>query len=157
MARGILAGLFATTGLSVLMLIERMIGLVPAIDVIAMLGSMPQHMMGMGGEAVGWALHFMIGAVIFGALFARLNDTLPGNSQIKKGVVFSVIAWLVMMVGDHADGRCRHVRYCDGRDGTCHDVDAAYDLWSDARIQLRHFSAVPRRSGLKGMIKDFRS
>lgn len=99
LVRGIAAGLGATIALSILMMAKGMMGLMPELNVIAMLGSMAQDMMGMGGAAVGWALHFMIGAVIYGVLFDKLNDKLPGDSQIKKGMVFGVAAWLVMMVG----------------------------------------------------------
>lgn len=97
--RGIAAGLGATIALSILMMAKGMMGLMPELNVIAMLGNMAQDMMNIGGMAVGWALHFMIGAVIFGALFHQFNDKLPGDSQVKKGLVFGVGAWLVMMVG----------------------------------------------------------
>lgn len=98
MTRGIKAGLAATIALSVLMYLKGMMGVMPELNVIAMLGGMAEENMGMGGPAVGWTLHFVIGALIFGALFERLNDRLPGGNQIIKGVAFGVFAWLVMMV-----------------------------------------------------------
>lgn len=96
--RGIVAGLSATVMLSILMAMKGMIGLMPELNVISMLGNMAQEMMGMGGIVVGWALHFIIGGFIFGVLFATLNDKIPGGSQIKKGLVFGIGAWFVMMV-----------------------------------------------------------
>ncbi len=98
MKNGILAGLAATIVLSLLMLAKGMMGVMPELDVIAMLGNMIGEMTGMGGPVVGWVMHFMIGALIYGALFAALNDKLPGENQIVKGMVFGVAAWLVMMV-----------------------------------------------------------
>lgn len=99
LTRGIAAGLGATIALSILMMAKGMMGLAPELNIIAMLGNMAEEMTNIGGMAVGWALHFIIGAVIFGALFHKLNDKLPGDSQIRKGLVFGVAAWLVMMVG----------------------------------------------------------
>lgn len=98
MKDGILAGLAATIALSFLMYLKGMMGLMPELNVIFMLGVMAEARMGLGGPAVGWALHFMIGAVLFGAIFHQLNEKLPGDSQIKKGMVFGVAAWLVMMI-----------------------------------------------------------
>lgn len=96
--RGIVAGLGATVMLSILMFMKGMMGLMPELNVIAMLGNMAEEMMGMGGASVGWALHFVIGGFVFGTLFAILNDKLPGDSQIKKGLVFGILAWFMMMV-----------------------------------------------------------
>jgi uncharacterized protein DUF6789 len=90
--RGIVAGLIATAVLSVIMIMKGMMGLMPQLNVIAMLGSM------MGtSSAIAWAIHFMIGAVAWGAGFAILFNLLPGKSSTGKGISLGLAAWLMMM------------------------------------------------------------
>lgn len=90
--KGIYAGLAATVVLSVLMVIKTMMGLMPELDVIAMLS----NMMGVA-KPVSWLVHFMIGAT-WGAFFSLLHAVIPGRSAIAKGMVFGTAAWLMMMV-----------------------------------------------------------
>lgn len=91
--KGMAAGFVATVVLSALMVMKSMMGLMPQLNVIAMLSKM------MGGPAVaGWIAHFVIGTVVWGGLFAWLNPQLPGQAQWLKGVIFAVGAWLLMMI-----------------------------------------------------------
>lgn len=91
--RGMIAGFAATVALSGLMLVKSAMGLMPELDVIAMLSGM------MGTGAVGgWLAHFMIGSVVWGGIFALIAPSLPGSSHLIKGVSFGVGAWLLMMV-----------------------------------------------------------
>lgn len=91
--RGIIAGLIATVVLSLLMVVKGMMGVMPDLNVIAMLASK------LGGSmAIGWAAHFTIGAILYGLVFANLGSMIPGGSDIGRGVVLGVIGWLVMMV-----------------------------------------------------------
>ena len=90
---GLAGGLAATVVLSVLMVAKGMMGVMPQLDVIAMLSAM------MGLPAIlAWAAHFMIGTIAWGGGFALLNDVIPGNSSLKKGIAFGVGAWLLMMI-----------------------------------------------------------
>lgn len=98
-ARSMVAGFVATVVLSLLMMMKSRMGIMPELDVISMLGKMSQDMMGMGGPAVGWLLHFMIGTVAWGILFALLYSILPGAGSVVKGISFGVLAWLMMMIG----------------------------------------------------------
>ena len=99
MGRGIIAGFIATVVLTVLMLMKEMMGLMPELNVISMLSTMVNAKMGMPGTPmVGYLLHFVIGAIVFGILFHALNGSLPGGNQIMKGIVFGVVAWLLMML-----------------------------------------------------------
>lgn len=91
-SRGVVAGLVGTVALSVLMVIKSMMGVMPELDVIGMLGGM-MHV----PPAVAWMLHFMIGAV-WGLLFAVLYSRIPGSSAVVKGMVLLTGAWLLMMV-----------------------------------------------------------
>ena len=90
---GLTGGFAGTVILSVLMIAKGMMGIMPQLDVIAMLAAM----MGLPA-AIAWAAHFMIGTAAWGGGFALLNNLIPGNSSLVKGVAFGVGAWLLMMV-----------------------------------------------------------
>lgn len=97
--KGIIAGFVATIVMSVLMVIKKTSGLVPELDPIHMLSMTASQKMGLPETIlIGWAMHFIIGAVIWGGLFAFINHLLPGKQQIIKGMVLGTIAWLLMMV-----------------------------------------------------------
>lgn len=91
--KGIIAGFAATVVLSLLMMAKSMMGLMPEMNIIAMLSGM----LG-AGAAVGWVMHVLIGSVVWGAGFAMLNGAIPGTSLLAKGVVFGIAAWLLMMI-----------------------------------------------------------
>jgi hypothetical protein len=91
--KGMVAGFVATVVLSALMLMKTMMGVMPELNPIKMIADM------LGGPpALGWVMHFMIGTVLWGSLFAWLNPTLPGESHRLKGIVFSAGAWFIMMI-----------------------------------------------------------
>jgi hypothetical protein len=92
--KGMVAGFVATVVLSALMIMKSMMGLMPELNVIAMLAKM----MGASSPVAGWVAHFAIGAIIWGGLFALLNPHLPGQSHWLKGIIFAVGAWLLMMI-----------------------------------------------------------
>lgn len=92
--RGMLAGFIATIVLSGMMVIKTMMGVMPELDVIDMLS----NMMGVS-LAMGWIAHFMIGTIVWGGGFAILNGAIPGSTQLVKGVIFGIGAWLLMMIG----------------------------------------------------------
>jgi uncharacterized membrane protein YagU involved in acid resistance len=97
--RSMLAGFVATVVLSSLMLIKAGMGLMPQFNAIAMLTGMAHRMMGMpASPMVGWLAHFLIGTVLWGVLFALLYRVLPGATALVKGLSFSVLAWLLMML-----------------------------------------------------------
>ena len=90
---GFVAGFAATVVLSVLMIAKGMMGVMPELDVAAMLAMM------IGAPIiVGWIAHFMIGTLAWGGGFAILYNALPGNSAVIKGIVFGIAAWLGMMI-----------------------------------------------------------
>lgn len=96
--RSIISGFVATVVLSILMIIKASMGLMPQLNVIAMLGHMSHGVIGIGGPGMGWLIHFLIGTVLWGVLFALLYDKLPGRGSVAKGLAFSVLAWILMMV-----------------------------------------------------------
>ncbi|PIV32621.1 MAG: hypothetical protein COS34_12125 [Lysobacterales bacterium CG02_land_8_20_14_3_00_62_12] len=92
-ARGVIAGLLATLVLSMLMFAKGMMGVMPELDIIAMLS------MKMGGSIMmGWLAHLMIGALAYGIGFAVLYGVLPGSTATTKGIVLGVVGWLMMML-----------------------------------------------------------
>jgi len=89
--KAIVGGLVATAAMTVLMLMAPMMGM-PPMNIGAMLGSM------MGGSvALGWAAHFMIGAVLAVIYAAALAPLLPGPAPVR-GMVYGLLPWLLAQV-----------------------------------------------------------
>ncbi len=83
--KGMAAGFAATLVLSALMLMKSAMGLMPQLDVIGVMSTM------MGSSAaMAWLVHFLIGTVLWGALFAWLHPHLPGHSHWLKGAIFGL-------------------------------------------------------------------
>lgn len=91
--KGMVAGFVATIVLSAIMLMKTMMGVMPELNPIKMMSDMVG-----GPPAVGWAMHFLIGTVLWGTLFAWLDPSIPGQGHWLKGILFAVGAWLVMMI-----------------------------------------------------------
>jgi len=90
---GLIGGFVGSAVLAVIFLLKSMMAIMPQMDVIAMLSMM------MGMTAImGWVAHFVIGTIAWGGIFALANDSIPGGSQIGKGVVLGIAAWLLMMI-----------------------------------------------------------
>ncbi len=43
-------------------------------------------------------MHFFIGSILWGLIFAATASMWPGSSYLAKGASFSVAAWLLMMI-----------------------------------------------------------
>lgn len=98
--KAIAAGFAATIVLTILMVIKKMMGIMPELDPVHMIANMVAQKMGIAPTmAIGWAMHFMIGTVVWGGAFSIFNGILPGSSQVKKGMSLGVAAWFLMMVG----------------------------------------------------------
>lgn len=97
--KGMTSGFIATAAMSVLMVMKSMMGVMPNMDAIQMLTGMAHSIMGTPETSiVGWLMHFMIGTLAWGTLFAMLFDRIPGKSAVAKGLVFGTGAWLMMMI-----------------------------------------------------------
>ncbi len=93
-----IAGFIATVILSALMIAKMLMGLMPELNAIRMLTAMAHGMLGTPATPiVGWLLHFFIGSVLWGGLFALIGHRLPGG-PIARGAVFGTLAWVLMMV-----------------------------------------------------------
>lgn len=98
-AKSIYAGFIATFALSVLMVIKAKMGMLPNMNAIKMLASMAHHFIGVPVlPVVGWVLHFLIGSVVWGILFALFYDRIPAQAAPVKGILFGTLAWILMMV-----------------------------------------------------------
>lgn len=91
--KGIIAGFVATIVLSILMIMKQMMGFMPEMNPIQMI----TQMMGTQSMAIGWVIHFFIGTIMWGILFALVDPFLPGYHWFR-GVIFATGAWLIMMV-----------------------------------------------------------
>ena len=90
---GIIGGFVGSADLAVVFVMKNMMGMLPEMDIIVMLSAM----MGMPA-IIGWVAHFMIGSIAWGGIYSIANDAIPGGSQIAKGVVVGLAAWLMMMI-----------------------------------------------------------
>lgn len=91
--KGVIAGFAATVVLSALMLMKQEMGLMPELDIAQMLTAM----LGLPGIAFGWAMHFVIGSVVWGGLFAIIAPRFHAGN-VAGGIAFGIAAWLMMMV-----------------------------------------------------------
>lgn len=93
--KAMVAGLVATIVLSLLFVMKDAMGIMPQLDLPRMIAGM----MGMSDAPMaGWAVHFFIGVVVYGAALALLDEHLPGDSKIGHGVLLATAGWLMMMV-----------------------------------------------------------
>jgi uncharacterized membrane protein YagU involved in acid resistance len=96
---GLIAGLIATIVLSALMILKTAMGLMPQVNAIRMLthmGAVYVHTPAV--PVMGWIAHFVIGTILWGLIFAATYRAWPGAAGIVKGIEFSIVAWLLMML-----------------------------------------------------------
>ncbi len=99
--RGMLAGLVATSVLSLLVAAKRW---VPQLDSVTALDGLAHNVnlaLGLPSPVTGWVLYVAMGVVWWGWLFAVMAPILPGQRFWQKGFAFGVIAallvWLMVM------------------------------------------------------------
>jgi uncharacterized protein DUF6789 len=91
--KAMIAGLVATLVLSALMLLNSAWDLMPQINVIRWLTAL-----GTLSVPSAWMDHFIVGAVIWGLLFAAYDAVATRPAPWLKGIIFGVFAWMMMMV-----------------------------------------------------------
>lgn len=93
--KGIAAGLAAMIAPAALMAARGATHVLPQLDFIEMLSMV----LGLpGNAAAGWTMAILAGSVVLGTLFAWLEPRVPGDSHARRGILFSVGAWLAIMV-----------------------------------------------------------
>lgn len=97
MTRAILAGIIATIVVSLILIAQDYFDLLPEFQLV----EESQTLLATYGlpaeSAVAWVFHAVVGAVIYGIIFAALEPILPG-SGFTEGFVFGLLTWLVMML-----------------------------------------------------------
>jgi hypothetical protein len=91
--KGVEAGFTATILISLLIYAQKAMGIQPEFDLLALLGRAAAT----ADPVMVWILHFLIGSVLWGGLFAAFSPHLPGPKWLR-GSLFGILAWLVMMV-----------------------------------------------------------
>lgn len=92
--QGIVAGFVATVAVSILEAVNLLFAKVfdPFPEVVARMFRLGDNL------AAGWAIHFIIGSLVLGPLFAVLYARLPTKTPETKGILFAVAAWVAMML-----------------------------------------------------------
>lgn len=93
--KGFVAGVFATVAISALEALNLLV-----LKWFAPFPLIVSNMLGLGRDlTVGWAIHVAAGVLILGPLFGYLCPRLPTDLPETKGIVFSVGAFVAMMLG----------------------------------------------------------
>ncbi len=96
---GLLAAFVATLLMAVILSIKSAIGVFPDVDVIQLLMTMAASHLGTTEHmAVGWAVHFFVGVLLWGPIFSIVEPRLPGGDFWLRGISFGLCAWVGMMV-----------------------------------------------------------
>lgn len=100
LGKGFAAGFIASAVLAAVMLFQKAASIMPELDVI---GLQSQFMVEFFGTPytpmMGWSLHFLVGTLVWGGAFGAANHLIPGETEMGKGLVLGLFAWLVSMLG----------------------------------------------------------
>jgi hypothetical protein len=91
--RGLVAGLAATIALSLVIVLKQALGVLPQLSTISVLA----QMLGYQSLAVGWALHFFVGVILWGPLYAWI-DPKSSYPHWFNGIIFATCVWLGVML-----------------------------------------------------------
>ncbi|MDR5866715.1 DUF6789 family protein [Halomonas koreensis] len=99
LVRGMLAGFVATFVISMILILRLAAGVMPWYDPIEVMNLAAQDLLGTAdSRLVAWGIHYVVGTLIWGLLFALLVPHLPGRTETRRGLEFGVASWLVVMV-----------------------------------------------------------
>jgi hypothetical protein len=90
--KGIIAGLLASATVSGAILLGSLAGAMPPADPVRALSSVT-----LSPPGLSWVIHFAVGTFLWGPILAMLSPVLPSPFWFK-GVVFGVLAWLLMIL-----------------------------------------------------------
>ncbi len=83
---------------SALTIIKTQLGILPELNPIGDIVAIVDRYTGLQFPPdTGWVGHFIIGAVGWGVIYTWIRKILPGPAVVK-GLIFGVLAWLVMMI-----------------------------------------------------------
>ena len=90
--KGVIAGLVASAAVIGAIYLGSLTGIVPTADPVRALSGVM-----LSPPGLGWVMHFAVGTFLWGPLLAVLSPILPSPFWFK-GVVFGVLAWLLMLL-----------------------------------------------------------
>jgi hypothetical protein len=93
LGRGLGAGLIATIVLSIFMIVMPAIGLLPGLNLVMVLS----HALGAQSAVAGWIAHYVVGVLLWGALFAWLDGKMFFPHWFN-GLLFASVVWLGVML-----------------------------------------------------------
>lgn len=93
--KGIIAGGAATAVLSAIMVFISAAGFQPQLELTRLLLTVLDEP---GEHALGWILHIAVGSVLLGGFFAYIEPRLGADSHTKGGILYGLIAWLIVML-----------------------------------------------------------
>jgi hypothetical protein len=91
--KGVVAGFIATVVLSIIMLAMDAAGMPPQYNIVTLIDNL-----GSIGRGGAWADHFIVGALLWGPIFAGFEASTAKAAPWFKGLIFGVIAWVAMML-----------------------------------------------------------
>jgi hypothetical protein len=90
--KGIIAGLVASAAVSGAIFLGSLAGVTPAADPVRALSGVM-----LSPPGLSWVMQFAVGTFLWGPILALLSPVLPSPFWLK-GVVFGVLAWLLMIL-----------------------------------------------------------
>jgi hypothetical protein len=91
--KGVLSGLAASLVLAALFVVFNITGLHEDLDIVTLI----DHL-GSIGRGGAWADHFIVGALLWGPIFAAFDGTTASRPRWQKGIAFAIFAWVMMML-----------------------------------------------------------
>lgn len=91
--KGVIAGFIATLVLSGLFVFFNRTGTLEELDIVTLI----DHL-GSIGRSGAWADHFIVGMLLWGPIFTAYDATSAPRPRWQKGLIFGVIAWVLMML-----------------------------------------------------------
>ncbi|WP_136255985.1 DUF6789 family protein [Onishia niordana] len=96
---GVMAGFTATLVISLILVLRLAAGIIPWYNPIEVMNLAAQDLLSTPDSLVlAWSIHFVVGTVVWGLLFALLVPHLPGRTPTRRGLEFGVASWLVVML-----------------------------------------------------------
>jgi hypothetical protein len=96
LGKGAFAGLIATIPVALIAIIKQFAGLIPQLDLIAILTGLT----GIPWNGTGWVVLFAIGVVLgmgFASLDSHVSDATEAGEMVR-GALFGFLLWIVLMV-----------------------------------------------------------
>jgi len=94
--KGIAAGFVATAILSALMLTKKWL---PQFDTVTLLDGIANGLAldaGLPSPFAGWLWHFIVGALVWGWIYAVMEPIIPGRRPWRKGMYFGLMVTLLV-------------------------------------------------------------